>query len=140
MAPKQPFNQIQRTRYAQQTIAQNMVYQHHYKPTTSPSTQHFQEPEVQHGINIIMIIHNRLERICSNLLIMNKSSECLRLTEITFHPSFWRIECSNMIIRKLCIRSSMSPKPVELKLLLAPNCKNKYSQNHQNWYLLAHNK
>lgn len=79
MAPKQPFNQMQRTRsYVQQTIAQNMVYQHHYEPTTSPSTKHLQEQEVQHGINIIMIIHNRLERICNNLLIMNKSSECLK--------------------------------------------------------------
>ena len=29
-------------------------------------------------------------------------------TELTCHPSFWRIEYSNMIIRKLCIRSSTS--------------------------------
>lgn len=45
------------------------------------------------------------------------------ISEITFHPSFWRIECSNMIIKKLCIMSSMSPKLVELELLAASICK-----------------
>lgn len=39
-----------------------------------------------------------------------KWKQCNEAVQPTFHPSFWRIECSNMIIKKLCIRSSISPK------------------------------
>lgn len=85
------------------------------------STNHCTE---RYGINIDMIIHNRLIRICRSPLKLHRGNKCLRLDEITFHPSFWRIECSNMIIMKLCMRSSMSPKLVELEFLLAAICKN----------------
>jgi len=67
------------------------------------------------------------------LLNRNKISKYL-----TFHPSFFRIECCNTTSRKLCTRSSTSHMLIASESLLSPICTPVYTSestevNRKKW-------
>lgn len=61
------------------------------------------------------------KQLIPNQTIENHKDEELRKSKLTFQPSFCRIECSSIIIKKLCTRSSTSPIVAPDESFVAPS-------------------